>query len=123
MSNFYIYKQEEIFHSIIIKSGYDHHDETVEVKFPCLFTVDKGVNVPRLPSYRRKLMMDSYKINMVSLKDLKDQNPDHYGLNGSPTQVDEIFPPIKRTEAVQLKGTSKELSKQLFDILKESKFI
>ncbi|HBY64988.1 MAG TPA: electron transfer flavoprotein subunit beta, partial [Acholeplasmataceae bacterium] len=109
--------------SIIIKSGYDHHDETVEVKYPCLITVDKGVNVPRLPRYRRKLMMDSYKINMVSLKDLKDQNPDHYGLNGSPTQVDEIFPPIKRTEAVQLKGTSKELSKQLFDILKESKFI
>jgi len=109
--------------SIIVKSAYDHHDEIVEIKFPCLITVDKGVNVPRLPSYRRKLVMDAYKINMISLKDLEDKNPDHYGLSGSPTQVDEIFPPIKRTEAIQLKGTSKQLSKQLFDILKESKFI
>ena len=108
---------------ITVKSSYDHHDEIVEVKFPCLITVDKGVNVPRLPSYRRKLVMEPYQINRVSLKGLADQNPDHYGLNGSPTQVDEIFPPVKRTEAVQLKGTSKELSKQLFDILKESKFI
>ena len=65
---------------------------------PCLITIEKDMNTPRLPSYRRKLIMKDYRIDLVSLKDLEDQNPDHYGLSGSPTQVDEIFPPKKRME-------------------------
>lgn len=110
-------------HSIVLKSGYDAYDEMVEVSFPCLITVDKDANVPRLPSYRRKLKFIDYKINRVSLKNLKDQNPDHYGLNGSPTQVDEIFPPQKRTEAIQIDGNPDELAKKLVEILKESRFL
>ncbi len=109
--------------SIILKSGYDSYDELVEVAFPCLITVDKGANVPRLPSYRRKLKYTDYNIHMVSLKHLNDKNPDHYGLSGSPTQVDEIFPPHKRTEAIQVEGKPKELALKLFDILKESRFL
>ena len=109
--------------SIVLKSGYDSYDELVEVDFPCLITVDKGANVPRLPSYRRKLKYIDYNIHMVSLKHLNDKNPDHYGLSGSPTQVDEIFPPHKRTEAIQVDGKPKVLAEKLFDILKESRFL
>lgn len=110
-------------HSIVLKSGYDSYDEMVEVAFPCLITVEKGANVPRLPSYRRKLSFNDYKINLVSLKNLDDKNPDHYGLSGSPTQVDEIFPPHKRTEAIQVQGKPKDLAAKLADILKESRFL
>lgn len=109
--------------SIILKSGYDSYDEMVEVTFPCLITVEKGANVPRLPSYRRRLSFKDYKINMVSLKNLDDKNPDHYGLSGSPTQVDEIFPPHKRTEAIQVEGKPKDLAAKFADILKESRFL
>lgn len=109
--------------SIVLRSGYDSYDEKVEVKYPCLITVEKGANVPRLPSYRRRLKFNDYKINMVTLKNLKDQDPDHYGLSGSPTQVEEIFPPHKRTEAIQLEGKPKDLAKKLTDILKESRFL
>ncbi len=109
--------------SIILKSEYDDYDEIVEVFFPCLITIDKGANVPRLPSYRRKLKFMDYKINTITLKDLEDPDPIHYGLDGSPTQVDEIFPPQKRTEAIRIEGNSNELATQLFRILKESKFV
>jgi len=109
--------------SIILRSGYDSYDEKVEVSYPCLITIDKGANVPRLPSYRRKLQFKDYQIKIVSLKDLNDKNPDHYGLSGSPTQVEEIFPPHKRTEAIQLEGKPKDLAMKLADILKESRFL
>jgi len=56
----------------------------------------------------RKVEFKNYHIKMVSLKDLKDQNPDNYGLTGSPTQVDEIFPPVKRTEAIVMKGNKEK---------------
>lgn len=109
--------------SIILRSAYDNYDEVVEVFYPCLITVEKDANVPRLPSYLRKVEFKNYHIKMVSLKDLKDQNPDNYGLTGSPTQVDEIFPPVKRTEAIVMKGNKEKLAKDMFKILKESRFL
>jgi len=109
--------------SIILRSAYDNYDEVVEVLYPCLITVEKDANVPRLPSYLRKVDFKNYHVKMVSLKDLKDQNPDNYGLTGSPTQVDEIFPPVKRTEAIVIKGNKEKLAKDMFKILKESRFL
>lgn len=109
--------------SILFKSGYDDYDETVEVFFPCLITVEKGFTVPRLPSYKRKVMFKDYKINSISLKDLEDKNPAHYGLNGSPTQVDEIFPPSKRDDSKRITGSNNELASAVFNILKESRFL
>ncbi|MCK5761325.1 MAG: electron transfer flavoprotein subunit beta/FixA family protein [Candidatus Izimaplasma sp.] len=109
--------------SIILRSTYDDYDELVEVMFHCLITVDKGSNVPRLPSYKRRVLFKNAKIDTISLKDLKDKNPDNYGLNGSPTQVDEIFPPTSNTDSIKVTGTPEELSKSMFKILKESKYL
>jgi len=109
--------------SLIVKSSYDDHDEISEVKYPCLLTVDKVIQVPRLPSYRRKLVFSNKKIAIVTLKDLSDHNTEHYGLNGSPTQVEEIFPPDKRTDSLIIEGNKIEVATRLFDILKEQKFL
>jgi len=109
--------------SIVLRSTYDDYDEIVEVDYPCLITVDKGSNVPRLPSYKRRVTFKNAVIDTVSLKDLKDKNPDNYGLNGSPTQVDEIFPPTSNTDSIKIKGNPEELSEALLKILKESKYL
>ena len=109
--------------SILLRSAYDDYDELVEVSFPCLITVEKGLNVPRLPSFKRKVEKVDYKIKTVTMANLNDKNPDNYGLNGSPTQVDEIFPPIKRTDSIKVEGNPKELSKSIIEILKESRFL
>ena len=109
--------------SITVRSAYDDYDELVEVTFPCLITVEKGLNVPRLPSYKRRVLKSGYKIKTVTMADLKDNNPDNYGLNGSPTQVDEIFPPSKRTDSIKIEGSPTELSEGIINILKESRFL
>ena len=109
--------------SIILRSTYEDYDEIVEVSFPCLITVDKGSNVPRLPSYKRRVAFKDAVIKTISLKDLKDKNPENYGLNGSPTQVDEIFPPTSNTDSIKIHGTPEELSASLLKILKESKYL
>lgn len=109
--------------SIIVRSTFESHDEVTEVSFPCLITVEKGASVPRLPSYKRRVLLKDYKIKTLTLKDLKDNNPDHYGLNGSPTQVEEIFPPSKRTDCLVIEGNKEQLGKELFKILKESRYV
>lgn len=109
--------------ALIVKSTYDDYEEIVKIKTPCLITIDKGGFVPRLPSYKRKMSFKNYKIPMVSLKDLPDQNPDHYGLNGSPTQVEEIFPPSNDMDTVTINQTPEKTADTLIDILKERRYV
>ncbi len=109
--------------SIIVRSSFDEHDEVTEVLYPCLLTIEKGIQVPRLPSYNRKTQMKDYDIKTITLAQLPDKNPDHYGLNGSPTRVEEIFPPNKRTDSILVEGTRTELAETLFKILKDNKYV
>lgn len=109
--------------SIVVRSSYDEHDEVVEVQFPCLLTIEKGDLVPRLPSYKRRLACKDKTIQSITLAQLGDGNPDHYGLNGSPTQVEEIFPPDKRTDSIRLRGDKKELATHVVNILREHRYL
>ncbi len=108
---------------IVVKSNLEHHNEIIKVDFPCLLTISEGDLVPRLPSYKRRIEFKNYKIKTFSLKDLKDKDKTHYGLEGSPTQVEEIFPPNKSRESIMVSGNKEEVSLEIFRILKEKKFI
>jgi len=108
---------------ITVKSTYDHHEEISKIKLPCLLTVEHSKMAPRLPSYKRKVSFKDYQIKTLTLNDLDDQDPNHYGLNGSPTQVEEIFPPNKTMESKLIKGHKESLAKELFQILKTNKYL
>ena len=97
--------------------------DTVEIQLPCLLTVDKGIFQPRLPSFRKKLATKDKPIKIWGLKDFDNQDEKRYGLDGSPTQVEKIFPPDSDTDQEIWKGTSETLALQIFDKLKELKFI
>lgn len=109
--------------SITVEMNMEETVEIQEIKLPCLITVDKDINTPRLPSYKRKLEIKNKKINYFSLKDFDDNNENNYGLNGSPTQVEKIFPPEVSNEKIMLEGTAGELTEKLFFLLTEKKFI
>lgn len=109
--------------SIIVQMNLENTVEIQEIKLPCLITVDKDIYTPRLPSYKRKLEIKDKKVNYLSLKDFNDQDENNYGLNGSPTQVERIFPPDVSKEKIMIEGSSKELTEKLFCILSEKKFI
>lgn len=90
---------------------------------PCLLTIEKDVNTPRLPSYKRKLATNETEIETVTLRDFADCDPAHYGLNGSPTQVERIFPPEKNVSCHIFEGKSQEQADILYSILTEKKFV
>lgn len=97
--------------------------ETVELGYPCLITVEKGILQPRLPSFRRKLAYADKLVNIISFKDFTNQDEKKYGLNGSSTQVERMFPPELNTERVIWEGGPNELMEKAFNVLKERKFI
>lgn len=99
------------------------HVETVEVKLPCLISVEKGIFEPRLPSFKLKTATADRKIEWIKLDDLENKDEMHYGLNGSPTQVKRIFPPESHNERVSWRGSSGEVSEKLFSFLKDKKFL
>ncbi|MEG0379403.1 MAG: electron transfer flavoprotein subunit beta/FixA family protein [Eubacterium sp.] len=102
-------------------------EDSVEVQYvpyPCLITVDKDIYTPRLPSYKRKLTVkDSHEIKVFTLQDMYDTDEMNYGLNGSATQVERIFPPESNVEKTVYEGTGQELAGALFQILTEKKYV
>lgn len=109
--------------SIVVRVSMDKTIETFEVKLPCLITIDKGHITPRLPSYKRGKEFKNVAIPVISFADVMDQDETHYGLKGSPTQVERMFPPQRNTDKVVLTGTLEEQVTILTNILKEKKYI
>lgn len=97
--------------------------ETVRLPFPCLVTVDKGINTPRLPSYLNMIKSQDWQIKTMCLKDLIDQDESHYGLSGSPTQVERIFTPSKDVDQIFWDQQETDCAAKLFDMLTEQKYI
>ena len=97
--------------------------EHLKVKFPCLITVQKDIVQPRLPSYLKKKATETKEIPMFTLQDMDDKDKNHYGLNGSPTQVSRIFPPTSDKEQVSWTGTAEEVTDKIMGMLKKKKFI
>jgi electron transfer flavoprotein beta subunit len=109
--------------SMIVEMDMPNTIEVAEIQFPCLLTVEKDIFQPRLPSYRKKLETKDREVKMLSLKDFSDQNEKRYGLSGSPTQVERIFPPAVNTDKEMWNGTGEELADKLTTKLKELKFV
>lgn len=94
-----------------------------EMGYPCLITVEKGIFRPRLPSYRLMVKTRDRPIARLGLADLVDTDPAHYGLNGSPTQVERIFPPEMGPPPEMFTGSGEAVAARLYDKLVELKLL
>ncbi len=96
---------------------------TARINMPCLMCVDSEINTPRLPSFLKKKENGDCqnKIQILTFNDVEDKDETHYGLKGSPTQVERIFEPDKRKDKEMI--TDGDLAKKTYDILKSKKFI
>lgn len=90
---------------------------------PCVLCIEGDVNTPRLPSYKRKKTLADDCVTMMTLDDFEDKDVNHYGLNGSPTKVERIFPPEKNDEKELLSGSANEMATQLVKILRENRLV
>lgn len=115
-----IVEQKE--NSLVVEMDMTDDIEVAEIQYPCLLAVDKDIFIPRLPSYVKKQETKEREIKVITLADMDDKEEKNYGLNGSPTQVQRIFPPQVNNHREVWNGSDKELAEQLFHKLKELKF-
>ncbi len=101
--------------------------ETQKMQLPALITVAKDINQPRLLSYRLKLATEDREIKILSYQDLKSDNDNNedefFGLDGSPTQVERIFPPKHDIVQETWEGSPSELAKLTVNKLKELRYL
>lgn len=91
--------------------------EIIETPIPCLLTVVKEINEPRLPSLKGKMRARKLDITKWNAEDL-NCDFDKIGLDGSPTRVVKIFTPPARKRGVILKGEVHEIIDKLAGELK-----
>lgn len=108
---------------IVVKQDLQEQTQIARLRFPCLITVERTLVQPRLPSYRRWLATRNREVQVLTLQDLLDQDAAHYGLTGSATQVERIFPPPANDQRRQLQGDAEELARQLHQLLCELRFV
>lgn len=79
--------------SVTVGQDFVNVRQLAKMKLPCLLTVEKDIYTPRLPSYRLKAATKDRKVEMITFAEFKDQDVTHYGLKGSATSAERIFPP------------------------------
>ena len=108
---------------LFVTASLDEKIIKMSVTVPCLISVDGDINTPRLPSYRIKKSLKEDAVKYLTFEDFDDQNPAHYGLTGSATQVERIFPPEKNDQKVNITGNADEQSEELYKLLRSKKLI
>ncbi|MBR2043237.1 MAG: electron transfer flavoprotein subunit beta/FixA family protein [Clostridia bacterium] len=108
---------------VFLTVSLDEQIVKMSVKMPCLISMENDVNSPRLPSYKRRQGLKEDMVSFLTFADFEDQNADHYGLNGSATQVERIFPPEKNTDKTVIEGNGEEQSAALFSLIQGKKLI
>jgi len=95
----------------------------MSVAMPCLISVDGDINTPRLPSYKIRKALTDDSTAFLTFADFGDQDPDHYGLSGSATQVERIFPPEKVSQKENITGSADEQAQALYALLHHKKIL
>lgn len=108
---------------VYLTASLDEKNVKMSVKLPCLISVDGDINSPRLPSYKVKQTVTDDMVQFISLDNFDDKNPDHYGLSGSATQVERIFPPEKNTSKHIIEGDANRQSQELYSLICDRKLI
>lgn len=115
----YVRKTEDINGTVarferMTEEGY----EVIETPLPCLITVVKEINTPRLPSLKGKIRAKQAGIVRLTANDI-NADVSKCGLKGSPTVVDKIFAPPKRSGGQVLHGEAQEIANRLAEALKD----
>ena len=106
-----------------LTASLDNKTVKMDIELPCLISMENDINTPRLPSYKVKQSITDDAVSFLSFADFEDQNANHYGLSGSATQVERIFPPEKNTERCSVDGSSEEQAEALYELVRKLKMI
>lgn len=116
----YVKKIEEVKDGVMrVQRMMEEGFEIIETPLPCLLTVVKEINEPRLASLRGLMRAKNAKITVWSQKEL-NLDAQGIGLCGSPTQVVKIFTPPPRSGGQIIRGqTQEEAVEKLVELLRK----
>jgi electron transfer flavoprotein beta subunit len=92
--------------------------ETVDCPLPCVLTVVKEINEPRLPSLKGKMAARKAVITTWNAGDI-GADPACLGLDGSPTKVVRIFTPPAREGGQVFEGEPQDCVRKLAAALRD----
>ena len=119
----YVRKIEEIKDGTIrVQRMTEEGYEVMEGDLPILISVVKEINEPRLPSLKGKLKAKKAEIVTWTAGDI-GADEQLIGLNGSPTQVVNIFSPPPREGGEIFQGEPEEIVDQLVNALEKQKIL
>lgn len=109
--------------NIQVRQNLENVSQISELSYPCLITVDKDINVPRLPSYLLKRKTEQRPVQVMGFAQLPDHDLSRYGLIGSPTSVERMFTPPEIEKNLYLEGSAAEKTEKLLAVLTGKKVI
>lgn len=80
--------------TVIVDRALDNGTETLEVKLPCLFTIEKTNYPARIPNLKGKMAAKKAEIIKNTSEDIPGLDKRRIGDPGSPTKVPRMFPPV-----------------------------
>ncbi len=103
---------------VICRKVDEYTYKVIEVKLPALFTINKDVNVPRLPSITGIIESLEGDVKLIDSSSIKvDEN--RIGLNGSPTSVVKTFIPENEKKSQIVEGSLRDKVLRLIEIVSE----
>ncbi|MFO7535081.1 MAG: electron transfer flavoprotein subunit beta/FixA family protein [Kiritimatiellia bacterium] len=104
---------------IVAERSLENGFETIESSLPCVLTVTKEINEPRIPSLKGKMAAKKAVIPVWKADDL-GCDPHRIGLEGSPTRVSKVFAPPTRQGGEIFTGDPDVTVPKLIEKLKEA---
>ena len=103
----------------------DHGDQLVDyhATYPLVVSVSEKIGEPDLPSYFKLSQINDQSIHVVTLNDLDDHDPNHYGLSGSPTQVEKIFEPSHESDHELIDGPIHDVMDHFIRVMSDNHYL
>ena len=108
---------------LYLTAGLDEKIVSMAVSLPCLISVEGDINTPRLPSYKIRKTLTENSVAFLTFADFADQEESHYGLSGSATQVERIFPPEKVSQKQTIDADPETQTQVLYTLLRDRKML
>ena len=105
--------------TLIVERELETGVETMEVKMPCLFTMEKTNYPARIPNLKGKMRAKKAEIVTVTANDSPGLDRARIGDPGSPTKVPRMFPPVLPEPGMIIDEGSVEANvSKLFELIK-----
>lgn len=105
--------------TLIVERELETGVETMEVKMPCLFTMEKTNYPARIPNLKGKMRAKKAEIVTVTANDIPGLDRARIGDPGSPTKVPRMFPPVLPEPGMIIDEGSVEANvSKLFELIK-----